>query len=138
MLLRTVLAGSSQQPAPETRVVGEVTRFFRGDRTLVNGFVRVPHRMLSGVTLGISNGQVLFTGIPKLILTIGQGHAFGLGEIERQAIRLSECRDAEDDEAQPHRRREHVPGRDFDRVEQNEVAGLSPHDVGEAERAGDE
>jgi len=53
MLLRTVLAGSPQQPAPETRVVGEVTRFFRGDRTLVNGFVRVPHRMLSGVTLGL-------------------------------------------------------------------------------------
>jgi ribose transport system permease protein len=35
--------------------------------------------LLSGVTLGISNGQVLFTGIPKLILTIGQGHWFGLG-----------------------------------------------------------
>jgi len=35
--------------------------------------------LLSGVTLGISNGQVLFTGIPKLILTIGQGHVFGLG-----------------------------------------------------------
>ena len=35
--------------------------------------------LLSGVTLGISNGQVLFTGIPKLILTIGQGHLFGLG-----------------------------------------------------------
>ena len=35
--------------------------------------------LLSGVTLGISNGQVLFSGIPKLILTIGQGHLFGLG-----------------------------------------------------------
>jgi len=35
--------------------------------------------LLSGVTLGISNGQVLFSGIPKLILTIGQGHVFGLG-----------------------------------------------------------
>jgi ribose transport system permease protein len=35
--------------------------------------------LLSGVTLGISNGQVLFSGIPKLILTIGQEHIFGLG-----------------------------------------------------------
>jgi ribose transport system permease protein len=35
--------------------------------------------LLSGVTLGISNGQVLFTGIPKLILTIGQGRWLGLG-----------------------------------------------------------
>lgn len=35
--------------------------------------------LLSGVTLGISNGQVLFAGIPKLILTIGQGRSLGLG-----------------------------------------------------------
>ena len=35
--------------------------------------------VLSGVTLGISNGQVLFTGIPKIILTIGQGRWLGLG-----------------------------------------------------------
>jgi ribose transport system permease protein len=35
--------------------------------------------LLSGVTLGISNGQVLFSGIPKLITAIGQGHWFGLG-----------------------------------------------------------
>jgi ribose transport system permease protein len=35
--------------------------------------------VLSGVTLGISNGQVLFSGIPKLITTIGQGRWFGLG-----------------------------------------------------------
>ena len=53
MLLSAVLAGSPQQPAPQARVVGEVTRFFRGDRTLVNGFVRVPHRMLNSVTLGL-------------------------------------------------------------------------------------
>jgi ribose transport system permease protein len=35
--------------------------------------------VLSGVTLGISNGQVLFSGIPKLITTIGQGRLLGLG-----------------------------------------------------------
>lgn len=35
--------------------------------------------ILSGVTLGISNGQVLFSGIPKLITTIGQGRWLGLG-----------------------------------------------------------
>jgi ribose transport system permease protein len=34
--------------------------------------------VLSGVTLGISNGQVLFSGIPKLITTIGQGRWLGL------------------------------------------------------------
>jgi ribose transport system permease protein len=35
--------------------------------------------VLSGVTLGISNGQVLFSGIPKLLTTIGQGRLLGLG-----------------------------------------------------------
>ena len=35
--------------------------------------------VLSGVTLGISNGQVLFSGIPKLLTTIGQGRWLGLG-----------------------------------------------------------
>jgi GWxTD domain-containing protein len=58
MLLGVVLAGFPQQPVREDRVVGEVTRFFRGDRTLVNGFVRVPHRMLSGVTLGLGGFAV--------------------------------------------------------------------------------
>jgi len=53
MVLSTILAGVPQQPVPEGRVIGDVTRFFRGDRTLVDGFVRVPHRMLSGVTSGV-------------------------------------------------------------------------------------
>ncbi len=35
--------------------------------------------LLSGLTLGISGGQVLFNGIPKIITRIGQGHIFGLG-----------------------------------------------------------
>jgi ribose transport system permease protein len=35
--------------------------------------------VLSGVTLGISNGQVLFSGIPKLLTAIGQGRLLGLG-----------------------------------------------------------
>ena len=54
ILFGAALAGVPQQ-APQARadrVVGEVARFFRGDRTLVSGFVRVPHRMLSGITLG--------------------------------------------------------------------------------------
>ena len=47
--------GAQQSPpgggAPDSVLVRAV-RFFRGDRTLVNGFVRVPHRMLEGVRLG--------------------------------------------------------------------------------------
>ena len=39
-------------PGPDQGVVVAVARFYRGDRTLVNGFVRVPHRMLEGVRLG--------------------------------------------------------------------------------------
>ncbi|HVZ12927.1 MAG TPA: ABC transporter permease [Bauldia sp.] len=35
--------------------------------------------LLSGMTLGISGGQVLFSGIPRLITQIGQGSIFGLG-----------------------------------------------------------
>jgi ribose transport system permease protein len=35
--------------------------------------------LLSGTTLGISGGQVLFSGIPKFITYIGQGGIFGLG-----------------------------------------------------------
>ena len=37
---------------PDQSVGVAVARFYRGDRTLVNGFVRVPHRMLEGVRLG--------------------------------------------------------------------------------------
>ncbi len=35
--------------------------------------------LMSGVTLGISGGQVLFSGIPPLLTAIGQGHVLGLG-----------------------------------------------------------
>lgn len=35
--------------------------------------------LMSGMTLGISGGQVLFSGIPRLITRIGQGSVFGLG-----------------------------------------------------------
>jgi GWxTD domain-containing protein len=55
-LLSAALAGASPpavRQAPDERVVGEMARFFRGDRTLVNGFVRVPHRMLSGLAEGL-------------------------------------------------------------------------------------
>lgn len=34
--------------------------------------------VLSGVTLGLSNGQVLFSGIPSVLTTIGQTHVLGL------------------------------------------------------------
>ncbi len=37
---------------PDQGVAVAVARFYRGDRTLVNGFVRVPHQMLEGVRLG--------------------------------------------------------------------------------------
>jgi GWxTD domain-containing protein len=39
---------TSQLDGPVVRAV----RFYRGDRTLVNGFVRVPYALLSGVSLG--------------------------------------------------------------------------------------
>jgi GWxTD domain-containing protein len=51
VVLSAVFASLPRQ-APEQHVVGEVVRFQRGDKTLVNGFVRVPHRMLSRVTQG--------------------------------------------------------------------------------------
>jgi GWxTD domain-containing protein len=52
MLLSAVLAGPVGQPgqAADDRVTGDVARFFRGGRTLVNGFVRVPHRILRGLS----------------------------------------------------------------------------------------
>ena len=58
---------------------------------LVNGFLTVKLHiklfiatlgtgiLLSGFTLGLSGGQVLFTGIPRIVLDIGQGHILGLG-----------------------------------------------------------
>jgi ribose transport system permease protein len=35
--------------------------------------------LLSGFTMGLSGGQVLFDGIPPIVLSIGQGHFLGLG-----------------------------------------------------------
>jgi ribose transport system permease protein len=35
--------------------------------------------LLSGMTLGVSGGQVLFNGIPRFITQIGQGNVLGLG-----------------------------------------------------------
>jgi len=51
LLVNAALAGlgAPSAQAPDDKVVGEVVRFFRSGRTLVNGFVRVPHRMVSGV-----------------------------------------------------------------------------------------
>jgi ribose transport system permease protein len=58
---------------------------------LLNGFLTVYFQissfiatlgigiLLSGVTMGLSGGQVLFDGIPQMILSVGQGHFLGLG-----------------------------------------------------------
>jgi ribose transport system permease protein len=58
---------------------------------LINGFLTVYFQissfiatlgtgiLLTGFTLGLSGGQVLFDGIPATILGIGQGHFLGLG-----------------------------------------------------------
>src|SRR5256886_11254135 len=47
--------GAQQSPpggGAADSVLVRAVRFFRGDRTLVNGFVRVPHAMLDGIRLG--------------------------------------------------------------------------------------
>lgn len=58
---------------------------------LLNGFLTVYFQissfiatlgtgiLLSGFTMGLSGGQVLFDGIPQAILSVGQGHMLGLG-----------------------------------------------------------
>ena len=58
---------------------------------LLNGFLTVYFQissfiatlgtgiLLSGLTMGLSGGQVLFDGIPQTILSVGQGHLLGLG-----------------------------------------------------------
>src|SRR5438552_4110409 len=48
------LSGGSGRRIETDDVAVETVRFFRGDRTLVNGFVRVPHRLLAPVTVGPS------------------------------------------------------------------------------------
>jgi len=45
------MQGSRPPPAPRDVTVG-AARFYRGDRTLVNGFVRIPHELLGAVTIG--------------------------------------------------------------------------------------
>src|SRR5205814_9439014 len=45
-------------------------RFFRGDRTLVNGFVRVPHAMLDGIRLG-PGGLAVFSVDVSIVDTAG-------------------------------------------------------------------
>lgn len=58
---------------------------------LLNGFLTVYFQissfiatlgtgiLLSGFTMGLSGGQVLFDGIPQAILSVGQGHIMSLG-----------------------------------------------------------
>src|SRR5437762_7217930 len=40
------------QPSASRDVAIGAVRSFRGDRTLINGFVRVPHELLDAVTIG--------------------------------------------------------------------------------------
>ena len=52
-MMMAVLLGGLQAAAAQgagDKVIGEVARFYRGGQTLVNGFVRVPHQLLSGVS----------------------------------------------------------------------------------------
>lgn len=53
LLMGAVGGGPGRQAAPDDVVVRAV-RFYRAGHTVVNGFVRVPHRLLDGVVLGPS------------------------------------------------------------------------------------
>lgn len=44
--------GGVQDTARADSLLVQTVRFHRGDRTLVNGFVRIPHRMLDGLSVG--------------------------------------------------------------------------------------
>src|SRR5258708_2314802 len=48
------LSGGAARQVETDGIAVETVRFFRGDRTLVNGFVRVPHRLLAPLTVGPS------------------------------------------------------------------------------------
>jgi GWxTD domain-containing protein len=48
------LSGGAARQVESDGIAVETVRFFRGDRTLVNGFVRVPHRLLAPLTVGPS------------------------------------------------------------------------------------
>jgi len=54
VLVLGFLSGGVARQAETDDVAVATARFFRGDRTLVNGFVRVPHRLLTPVTVGPS------------------------------------------------------------------------------------
>jgi len=71
--LAAAAQGAQQAPpgggAPDSVVVRAV-RFFRGDRTLVNGFVRVPHAMLDGLRIG-AGGFAVFSVDISIVDTAG-------------------------------------------------------------------
>jgi GWxTD domain-containing protein len=48
------LSGGAVRQVDTDGIAVETVRFFRGDRTLVNGFVRVPHRLLAPLSVGPS------------------------------------------------------------------------------------
>ncbi|HUK20934.1 MAG TPA: GWxTD domain-containing protein [Gemmatimonadales bacterium] len=50
-MIAALLGGMQAIPPQGTgdKVIGDLARFYRGGQTLVNGFVRVPHQLLSGV-----------------------------------------------------------------------------------------
>src|SRR5438132_3435134 len=65
--------GAQQSPpggGAADSVVVRAGRFFRGDRTLVNGFVRVPHAMLDGIRLG-PGGFAVFSVDISIVDTAG-------------------------------------------------------------------
>ena len=65
--------GAQQSPpggGAADSVVVRAVRFFRGDRTLVNGFVRVPHAMLDGIRLG-PGGFAVFSVDISIVDTAG-------------------------------------------------------------------
>jgi len=51
MILLAVAQGSAPRTAPGDLAIGAV-RSYRQDRTLINGFVRIPHELLDAVTTG--------------------------------------------------------------------------------------
>jgi GWxTD domain-containing protein len=60
---------TASRPAPREVAIGAV-RSYRGDRTLINGFVRIPHELLNAVTLGAA-------GFAEFRLDVGVVNARG-------------------------------------------------------------
>src|SRR5256885_13261339 len=85
MVAGAVAAGAqgAQQSPPgggaADSVLVRAVRFFRGDRTLVNGFVRVPHGMLDGIRLG-PGGFAVFSVEVSIVDTAGPPLTPGRGE----------------------------------------------------------